>query len=311
MTLVQLEYVVAVDTHRHFGTAAKHCFVTQPTLSMQLQKLEEELGIRIFDRSRLPVVPTEAGHQVVAQARRILKEAYALTELANNQSELVAGEIRLGIIPTLAPYLLPSLYRQMRQSFPQVTLVVRETITEEILRELKQNRLDCALLATPIRDASVFEDPLFYEELYIYLSKKNPLYNKRYVLPGEISADQLWLLEEGHCFRSQVLNLCELRKGTMLPLRYETGNIDTLKRLVDETDGITILPELAIREFSAKELNRVKRFKSPFPTRQISLVTHRQQIKTRMLEALKGEVLRMLPQHMMYLGKRMQVEIDY
>jgi LysR family transcriptional regulator, hydrogen peroxide-inducible genes activator len=287
MTLVQLEYVVAVDTHRHFGIAAKHCFVTQPTLSMQLQKFEEELGIKIFDRSRLPVVPTEAGLQVVAQARRILKEAQAMTELANNQSEAVAGEIRLGIIPTLAPYLLPSLYRQMRQSFPQVTLVVRETITEEILRELKQNRLDCALLATPIRDSAVFEDPLFYEELYIYLSKKNPLYNKRYVMPGEINADQLWLLEEGHCFRSQVLNLCELRKGTMLPLRYETGNIDTLKRLVDETDGITILPELAIREFSRKELNLVKRFKSPFPTRQISLVTHRQQIKTRMLEALK------------------------
>ena len=311
MTLTQLEYIVALDSHRHFVLASEKCFITQPTLSMQIQKLEEELGVRIFDRTRQPVIPTEIGVGIIAQARIILREAKMIKQIINDQKDIMTGELRIGIIPTLAPYLLPPLFKRMREKFPQLDLIIKETITEEIIQELKKNRLDCGLVVTPLKDPSIKEDILFYEELFVYVSRKNALYNKKYVLANDIDPDQLWLLEEGHCFRSQVLNLCELRKRSDLHFKYETGNIETLKRMVDKSDGITILPELAVMEFSKSQLKLVKRLKEPSPAREVSLVTHRDHIKTKLIKTLKDEILNIVPTQMQKLKDKKVVEINY
>ncbi len=311
MTLTQLEYLVAVDTYRHFAAAAEACFVTQPTLSMQLQKLEDELGIKLFDRTRQPVIPTELGSRVITQARTALREAQRIPELIRDQQHTTAGEIRLGIIPTLAPFVLPSLFKNIRERYPQVQLVVKESITEEIIRELKSDRLDCGMVVTPLNDHSIKEEVLFYEELFVYVSKRNALYDKKYVLAADLDPDQLWLLEEGHCFRSQVLNLCELRKATGVHTRYETGNIETLKRMVDRSEGITILPELAVREFGPAQRRRVKPLRDPRPAREVSIVTHRDHLKTRLMELLKKEIIHLVPSAMRVLHSKKIMEVTY
>jgi LysR family transcriptional regulator, hydrogen peroxide-inducible genes activator len=311
MTLTQLEYIVALDNYRHFVMASQKSFVTQPTLSMQIQKLEEELGVKIFDRTKQPVIPTEMGARIIAQARIALREAGMIKQLIAEQKDTMTGEIRVGIIPTIAPYLLPPLFKNIKEKYPQLSLVVKEIITEEIIHELKNNRLDCGIVVTPLKDASIKENVLFYEELFIYVSKTNALYNKKYILPAEIDPDQLWLLEEGHCFRSQILNLCELQKNTSLHFRYETGNIETLKRLVDNSDGITILPELAVMEFTPAQLKLVKRVKEPSPAREVSLVTHRDHLKTKLIKTLQQEILSIVPKSMQKLHKKKVVEINY
>lgn len=311
MTLIQLEYIVALDTYRHFVQASEKCFVTQPTLSMQIQKLEEELGVKIFDRTKQPVIPTEIGASVIAQARVILREANTLRQIIHDQKDAMTGELRIGIIPTLAPYLLPPLFRQMREKYPDVNLIIKETITEEVISELKNNRIDCGLVVTPLNDTSIREDVLFYEELFLYVSRKNALYNKKYVLADEIDPDQLWLLEEGHCFRSQVLNLCELRKSSDFHFKYETGNIETLKRMVDKSDGITVLPELAILEFSKPQMKLVKRLKEPSPAREVSLITHRDHIKTKLIKTFREEILSIVPKRMQTLQNKKVLDINY
>lgn len=311
MTLTQLEYIVALDTYRHFVLASEKCFVTQPTLSMQIQKLEEELGVKIFDRTKQPVIPTEIGASIIAQARIVLRDAGLIRQLISEQQDSMSGEIRIGIIPTIAPYLLPPLFKNIREKYPQVNLVVREIITEEIVQELKNNRLDCGIVVTPLKDSSIKEDVLFYEELFVYVSKNNALYDKKYVLPTEIDPNQLWLLEEGHCFRSQILNLCELQKYSGLNFRYETGNIETLKRMVDKSDGITILPELAVMEFTKPQLKFVKQLKEPRPAREVSLVIHRDHLKTKLIQLLKEEILSIVPKPMQKLNRKKVVDISY
>jgi LysR family hydrogen peroxide-inducible transcriptional activator len=310
MTLTQLEYIVALDTHRHFVLASENCFVTQPTLSMQIQKLEDELGVKIFDRTKQPVIPTEIGASIIGQARVILREAQMIKQIINDQKDTLAGELRIGIIPTLAPYLLPPLYKYVREKYPQINLIVREAITEEVAHELKSNRLDCGIVVTPLKDPSIKEDVLFYEELFVYISKKNSLRTKKYVLADEIDPSQLWLLEEGHCFRSQILNLCELRKSTDIHFKYETGNIETLKRMVDKSDGITILPELAIRELTKTQQQFVKRIKDPTPAREVSIVTHRHYIKSRLINTLKEGILEVVPEQMQKLREKKVLEIE-
>jgi LysR family hydrogen peroxide-inducible transcriptional activator len=311
MTLTQLEYIVALDTYRHFVLASEKCFVTQPTLSMQIQKLEDELGVKIFDRTKQPVIPTEVGTSIIAQARTTLLEANRIKQLISDQKDTLTGELRIGIIPTLAPYLLPPLYKYVREKYPQINLIIREAITEEVIHELKNNRLDCGIVVTPLKDASIREDVLFYEELFVYVSKKNALVDKKYVLAGDIDPSQLWLLEEGHCFRSQILNLCELRKNTDFHFRYETGNIETLKRMVEKSDGLTILPELAVMEFNPSQRKLVKRLKEPTPAREVSLVTHRDYIKSRLIKMLKEGILFIVPPQMQRLKDKKVVDINY
>ena len=297
MTITQLEYIIAVDTYRHFATAAERCFVTQPTLSMQIQKLEDDLGTKIFDRSKQPVTPTEMGQEIIAQARIVVHETRMISQLIKDKQGLMQGELKVGIIPTLAPYLLPTFLHPFLVKYPDVKIKFKEMNKDGIIEQLKSGRIDAGILVTPLHESSIMEYPLFYEELVAFVSKNNTAYTKSYVLPADIDVKELWLLEEGQCFRNQVLNLCEIK---MQPnqeshFEYEAGNIDTLRKMVELTNGVTILPELATLDFNVKQQNMVRHFKAPLPVREVSLVTHRNFVKKKLVDVLKQEVLISLP----------------
>ncbi|ACU06411.1 hydrogen peroxide-inducible genes activator [Pedobacter heparinus] len=305
MTLVQLEYIVAVDTYRSFVGAAEKCFVTQPTLSMQVQKLEEMLNVKIFDRSKQPVIPTEIGTQIIEQARLVLQESLKIKEIISNQQQEVSGELKVGIIPTVAPYLLPKVIAAMMEKFPDLKLLIWEYTTEDIIHHLKTGVLDCGILATPLVDAVIEEVPLYYENFVTYISKNSKLYKKRTIDANDLEDENIWLLNEGHCMRSQVLNICRSTKHNRLQgLTYNTGSVETLIRMVDRNNGATLLPELALEELSSRQLSKVRHFKSPEPVREISLVTHKNFIKKRMLNALKEEILAVVPKAMRQKKKR-------
>lgn len=297
MTLVQLEYIVAIDTYRHFASAAQHCYITQPTLSMQVQKLEEELGVKIFDRSKQPVVPTEAGIDIIEQARKVLAEKNLINEIVLAKQGILTGELKIGIIPTLAPYLLPLFVQRFNKNQPGIKLIVQEMMTEQIVMKLREGRIDVGLLVTPLQEAGIKEHVLFYEELMAYVSRKNAAYRKTYVLPQDIDPNKLWLLEEGHCFRSQILNLCELRKAgeANSHFEYEAGSIETLRRMVELNDGITILPELTTLDMSSRQLKQIRYFKKPAPMREVSIVVHRDFVKKRLIEVLTDEIMATVP----------------
>jgi LysR family hydrogen peroxide-inducible transcriptional activator len=298
MTLVQLEYIVALDRYRHFSTAAMNCFVTQPTLSMQVHKLEEELGVKIFDRSKQPVIPTEAGAEVIAHAKRIIAEKEMMQEMISNRKGVISGELKVGIIPTLAPYLLPLFVKQFTQEYPGVKLIVNEMMTDLIINRLRDGSIHAGILVTPLQEYGIREDVLFYEELLVYVSKHNHDFKKKYVLAQDIDPQKLWLLEEGHCFRSQIMNLCELQKASKQghALEYEAGSIETLRRMVELSDGITILPELASRELTTQQKKQLREFKRPAPMREVSIVLHRDFVKKKLVEALKEAIMASIPE---------------
>lgn len=301
MTLVQLEYILAVDTWRHFATAAANCHVTQPTLSMQIQKLEEELEVKIFDRSKQPVVPTEMGADILVQARVIMARRDELLESIQAKKGKLAGELRIGIIPTLAPYLLPLFIQPFSHKYPGVRLVVQEMMTELIISRLREGKIDAGILVTPLQEGGIREYVLFYEELMAYVSRKNAVYAKTYVLPQDIDPNKLWLLEEGHCFRSQIANLCELRKISRETSQfdYEAGSIETLRRMVELNDGITIIPELATFDLPPRQMQLIRHFRNPAPMREVSLVVHRNFVKKKLVDVLRQEILNTVPEKIM------------
>ena len=297
MTFTQLEYILAIDAHRHFAQAAEACFVTQPTLSMQVQKLEKTLGVKIFDRSRSPVVPTEAGKEILKQARKVLQEKDRIKEIISGRRGLLEGKLRIGIIPTLAPYLLPLFVQSFTRKYPKVKLVVFEKTTDVLLQLLRDAALDVGILVTPLNEKGIREEVLFYEELLAYVSENNGLYRKTYVLAKDIDPNKLWLLEEGHCFRSQMIHLCELFKATRQGSHfdYEAGSFETLRRMVEMNDGITVLPELATLDFSKRQQGLIRHFRKPAPMREVSLAVTRDFVKERLVRILKEEILTCIP----------------
>ncbi len=299
MTLTQLEYLVAVDTHRSFAKAAKSCFVTQPTLSMQIKKVEEELKVLLFDRSKKPVVTTEMGSQVIKQARIILQEASRIPEIVQNQKDEIKGELHVGIIPTLSPYLLPLFITKFIEKYPEVTLVVEEILSSEIIKKLKDDRLDVGILVTPLHEKAIVEFPIFYEKFFIYMSTKHPLFTKEQINLKELDVSEMWLLQEGHCFRSQTLNICGEKKMENSRLRFESGSLETLKRIVEKQFGYTFLPELATVDMEASSTKYLKSFQTPEPIREVSLITHRSFIKKRLINLLFNEIKAHIPPHLL------------
>ena len=297
MTITQFEYVLAVEKHRNFVQAADSCFVTQPTLSMQIQKLEEELDVKIFDRSHQPVITTQIGTEIIQQARVAVSEFYKIRDTINANKHEVSGEIRLGIIPTLAPYLLPLFLSVYLAKNPFIHLKIRELTTDKIIEGLKNDELDLGLLATPLQQINLIEYPIFYEELVLYVSRENAIYQKKYALSEDINPKELWLLEEGHCLRSQIENLCELKRKSVgnNQFEYQSGSLETLRKMVERNQGITILPELATMDFDQERLNLVRHFKSPEPVREISLVSYKNFTKKGVLKSLKMSILESLP----------------
>ena len=300
MNLQQLEYIIAVDKLKNFVKAAETCFVTQATLSMMVKKLEEELNVKIFDRSKQPVKTTEIGEKVIAQARKVISESKQLKDLIQEEKGIISGELKIGIIPTLAPYLLPLFLKQFVKSYPLIKLNLHEYTTDVIIQKLKTGELDAGILATPLNDSSINEQVLFYEKYFLYVNNQEKGFDKKYVLPKDIDVDRLWLLEEGHCMRSQILNFCELKKKHEHEehFHYAAGSIETLRNMVDTNFGITIVPELSTLNFNLGQRKKLKVFKQPVPVREISVITHREFIKARLVDVLKQSILSVIPEEM-------------
>lgn len=307
MTLVQLEYIIALDNLKHFARAAAQCHITQPSLSMQVQKLEEELGVQIFIRTT-PVTTTETGQIVITQARKILAEAGMMQQLIDHEKSIVDGNLKIAVIPTLAPYLLPLFIQAFTRAYPLLRLSIHELTTENIIRQLKNGSLDAGIMATPLNVSGLKEEFLFNEEFVAYVSRKEKIFNKKYLLPGDIDVNSMWLLEEGHCLRSQAINLCALQRDASIEKHfdYAAGSIETLKRFVDKNGGITLLPELATYDMSSSRKNMLRYFKSPAPVREISLVTLKTFSKTRLINILKQTIIENLPAQMV---KKKKVEL--
>lgn len=293
MNLQQLEYIIAVDNHRHFARAAEACHITQATLSMMIKKLEQELEITIFDRSKHPVLPTEIGKTILGQAQVILRESQKMVQLAGEVKTEFRGELKMGIIPTLAPYLLPLFLESFLKKYPLIKLQVVELNTDQIIRQLTGGRLDVGILATPLGIGGIQETPLFVEEFKVYVSKNEKDLNKRFLIPGDIDVNRLWLLEEGHCLRSQVLNLCELQRKQVSAhnLEYQAGSIESLLKIVEINNGITIVPELVGHYFDKRKKRQLRDFRPPVPVRQISFITYRHFVKQKLLSALQAEII--------------------
>ncbi len=311
MNIQQLEYILAVDTHRHFATAAGKCNVTQPTLSMMIMRLEEELGVRIFDRSKQPVEPTPEGREIIVRARQIIADVSQLKEFAKGLRSDVSGDIRITIIPTLAPYLLPLFLPSFVEKYPKLRVKISELVTHDIINALKNGDADIGLLATPLHDPKLVEHPVFYEEFFAYVSSDEKVSKKKYVLPKDIDLSKLWLLEEGHCFRNQVFNLCELKMKDVESdrLHYQAGSLETLKNLVDHNKGITILPLLATKDLSRAQMKKIRSFAPPKPVREISLVVNTNFSRKSILDALKNEIEMCMPEEAKLSGRNLVLEI--
>lgn len=311
MNIQQLEYIIAVDNSRHFVKAAEKCFVTQATLSMMIKKLEEELNAKIFDRSRQPIIPTEIGKKIIKQAKVILQESRRLTEIVEEEQGELTGELRIGIIPTLAPYLLPLFMKSFLQKYPSVRLKISELTTDDIIHKLEEHDLDAGLLSTPLNQSSLIEQPLFYEEFVVYASAKDKLLSKKYVLAKDIDINRLCLLEEGHCLRSQVFNLCELKNKAKQVSQFDfaTGSIEMLKRIVETNQGITILPFLSLKDMTEKQKENIRQFRNPAPAREIGLVTYRYFVKEQLIKGLKEEILKNIPPGMKTSSRKELVNI--
>jgi LysR family hydrogen peroxide-inducible transcriptional activator len=300
MNLHQLEYIIAVDRLKNFVKAAEACFVTQATLSMMIKKLEEELDVKIFDRSKQPVRTTEIGCKIIYQARKIVSESKHLKEIIQAEKGIVSGELRIGIIPTLAPYLLPLFIKKFMNDLPLVKLVINEYTTDVITQKLQNGELDAGILATPLHHSSLKEQVLFYEKYFLYVNANEKGFDKHYVLPKDIDINRLWLLEEGHCMRSQILNFCALKKQkeSEEQFHYNAGSIETLRNMVDTNFGMTIIPELSTVSLSVSQKKRLRIFKAPAPVREISILTHREFLKASLVKSLKDTILSVIPKEM-------------
>ena len=311
ISLIQLEYIVAVDTYRHFATAAEKCFVTQPTLSMQIKKLEEDLGVLIFDRSRKPVVTTNIGAQIIDQSRIILRESKKVNEIVKQFKGSVSGELRIGIIPSLAPYLLPLFIGNLSHKYPELDIQIQELITEEVISALKKDILDVGIIVTPYNDDAIIEEPLFYEGIKIYTNPEHSLIKNIEIDVNEIESSDIWLLGQGHCFRHQVINLCSYQAEGLkrLPFKYESESIETIKKIVDKEGGLTLLPELSLDELPESRKPQVKLFKGLNPLREVSLVYVHNYVKKNLLEVLGSEIKAVVPAEM--LGKDRGTIVDW
>lgn len=295
MTLQQLEYVVALDDTRQFVKAAEQCNVTQPTLSAMVRKLEEELGCELFDRSAHPVTPTPCGEMVIRHARLILFHARQLTDQIRVRKSDASGPLSLALIPTVAPYLLPGLLAIFRHYHPDISLKIAEMRTESIVHKLRTAAIDMAILATPLQEPGLLEVPLYYEKFIAYISPGDPLYRQKELSANGLPSENLWVLEEGHCMRNQVLNVCEQQLHSAI---YEAGSIETLVKIVDKNGGYTIIPELHTSLISDTQRNNLRPIVRPEATREISLVVRQDYIRQGMMNAVAEAVKKLIPDHM-------------
>ena len=299
MTIQQLEYILAVDQFRHFARAAEYCRVTQPTLSAMIQKLEDELGVKLFDRTVQPVCPTAIGEKIIDQARVILAQTAQVKEIISEEKQSLAGVFHLGVLPTIAPYLLPRFFPQLMEKYPELDIRVTEMKTQNIQQALHAGDIDAAIIASKLEDTFLKEETLFYETFFGYVSCKEPLFKHDVIRTSDITGERLWLLDEGHCFRDQLVRFCQMETVKVNQMAYHLGSMETFMRMVESGKGITFIPELM--QLTEEQRQLVRPFAIPRPTRQIVLATSRDFIRHSLLNVLKEEILAAVPKEMQSL----------
>ena len=308
MTLQQLEYILAVDQHRHFTKAAEQCFVTQPTLSAMIQKLEEELDVKIFDRTRQPIAPTPIGVHILQQAKEILVQVDNMKQIIQEQKEEVGGSFHIGVLPTIAPYLLPRFFQDMVKKYPKLNITVSEMKTPDIKRALLTGEIDAGILAE-LNDMEMYNHThLFYEEFYAYVAREEELSAKSTIKSSELKGEMLWLLDEGHCFRDQMVRFCHINPERNDNLTYQLGSMETFMRMVEKGEGITFVPELALDQMSDIQKELVRPFAIPHPARRIVVLTDKRFIRHSLIDTLQSEIQASIPKSMLKL-KPTQVAI--
>ncbi|NQY07701.1 MAG: hydrogen peroxide-inducible genes activator [Flavobacteriaceae bacterium] len=291
MTITQLQYVLAVAEHQNFTKASEHCFVTQPTLSMQIQKLEDQLDILIFDRSKKPIELTEVGKKIVEQAKNIVNESERIHDIIDQEKGYIGGEFKLGVIPTVMPTLLPMFLKTFIAKYPKVQLKIREHTTEEIIKLISDGHLDAALAATPLEHDSIKERVLYYEPFVAYIPENHRLRDKKTIASEDLDINDMLLLEDGHCFKESVLHICGAsRRKENNNFNLASGSFETLIKLSDEGLGMTLLPYLHSKELMNMEEENLKQFSDPKPAREVSLIYHKSELKMQIIEALQSVI---------------------
>lgn len=299
-SIIQLEYIVAVAKYQSFSKAAEHCFVTQPTLSMQIKKMEDDLDVILFDRTKKPVTPTEVGEAVIEQAKIILSETDKIDEIIQFSKKTLSGKMTLGIIPSIAPYLLPNFIGRFAKKYPDLEIFIKEMLSDELMDAIDAGDLDMGILATPLPRDGFKITPLYYEKILLYCNKNHDFAVLSQVDINTMRDQKIWLMSNGNCFRNQAVNLCELQEDKdQSGFSYESASIETLVKLVDKEGGITLIPELVSNNLTAKRKENIKPFKNITPLREVSLITSRIFIKKRMREALVEAIQSNLPSEML------------
>lgn len=301
MTIQQLEYILAVDQCRHFAKAAEFCRVTQPTLSMMIQKLEDELGIKLFDRSVQPVKPTAAGVKVIAQARSVLHQAALIKDIVKEEEQSLKGAFRLAVLPTIAPYLLPRFLQHLAEQHKELDIRIQEMQTAPTLAALQNGEIDAAIIANEPLESNLEGTLLFYEEFFCYVSKKEAVYRKNLIRTADISDERLWLLDDGHCFRDQLMRFCQREQVKLHQAAYHLGSLETFMHMVESGYGMTFIPELATLQLCPEQKDLVRTFAIPRPTREIYFVTRKDFVRFALSKLLIEHIRESVPKEMLHL----------
>ena len=301
MNIQQLEYIVAVEEYQHFGKAAEHCRVTQPTLRMMIQKLEEDLDIKLFDRSVQPVRPTGAGTKIIEQARKVLHQVSLIKDIGHEEKHNLSGTFRIAVLPTVAPYLLPRFFPQLLKKYPVIDIRMLEMKTSDSINSLLTNRTDAIIIATHIENKDLVVYPLYYEEFYGYISNNEAIFKNELIRTSDIDGEHLWLLDEGHCFRDQLVRFCQMDNVRMHQIAYKLGSLETFMRMVESGNGMTFIPELATYQLDDRQKQLVRPFAIPRPTRQIFLITRSDFVRHELLNLFIKSLKETIPEEMLTL----------
>lgn len=301
MNIQQLEYIVAVEEYQHFGKAAEHCRVTQPTLSMMIQKLEEELDIKLFDRSVQPVRPTSTGTKIIEQARKVLHQVSLIKDISHEEKHNLSGTFRIAVLPTVAPYLLPRFFPQLLKKYPVIDIRMLEMKTSDSINSLLTNKTDAIIIATHIEHKDLIVYPLYYEEFYGYISNNEAIFKNELIRTSDIDGEHLWLLDEGHCFRDQLVRFCQMDNVRMHQIAYKLGSLETFMRMVESGNGMTFIPELATYQLDDRQKQLVRPFAIPRPTRQIFLITRSDFVRHELLNLFIKSLKEVIPEEMLTL----------
>ena len=295
MTLQQLEYVMAVYRHKQFAKAADDCNVTQPTLSSMIQKLEDELSVKIFDRKRQPIQPTQAGMKLIEEAWKVLNRAKKLKQTIDEDRHALTGTFEVGVLPTIAPYLIPRFFPQLMNEHPEMDVRITEMKTEDMRRALRRGNIDAGILARVDGLEEMECTPLFREQFFAYVAEGDPLFEKEFIRPADLSGEFLWLLDEGHCFRDQLVKFCQLKSAALSKKSYNLGSIETFMRIVEKGKGVTFIPQLALSQLTKEQHRLVRPFAHPVPTREIIMMTSTNFIRHTLLQMLVEKIKASLP----------------